>query len=88
MMSRKWTIKATAPSRAIAPVHLDIRYRGQLMEIQVQTRNQHLWQRVSELAAGQDIAIKYGGGHPQVARALLELSELAYRCDRGGQGLA
>ncbi len=43
--------------------------------------NHHLWQMVSEQAAGYDITIKYGGGHPEVIRALLELSELAYRCD-------
>ena len=79
--------KSDSPKSGYRAVHLDIRYRGQLMEIQVQTRNQHLWQRVSELAAGQDIAIKYGGGHPRVARALLELSELAYRCDLEGRDL-
>ena len=58
------------------------------MEIQVQTRNQHRWQLVSEEAASYDAAIKYGGGgRPEVGRALLELSDLAYQCDRTGQDL-
>ena len=39
------------------------------MEIQVQTRNQFRWQQTAERAAGYDVAIKYGGGHPAVAQA-------------------
>ncbi len=73
--------KSTSPKFGYRAVHLDIRYRGQLMEIQVQTRNQFRWQQVSERAAGYDISIKYSGGRPEVIQALLELSELAYRCD-------
>ena len=73
--------KSDDPKFGYRAVHLDIRYRGQLMEVQVQTRNQHRWQMVSELAAGYDISIKYGGGNPEVTRALQELSELAWRCD-------
>ncbi len=73
--------KSDSPKFGYRAVHFDIRYRGQLMEIQVQTRNQFRWQQVSEQAAGYDISIKYGGGHPGVVQALLELSELAYRCD-------
>lgn len=44
--------KSDSPKFGYRAVHFDIRYQGQLMEIQVQTRNQHLWQMVSELAAG------------------------------------
>ncbi len=73
--------KSASPKFGYRAVHLDIRYHGQLMEIQVQTRNQFRWQQVSERAAGYDISIKYGGGRPEVIQALLELSELAYRCD-------
>ena len=73
--------KSDDPKFGYRAVHFDIRYRGQLMEIQVQTRNQFRWQQVSEQAAGYDISIKYGGGHPEVIQALQELSELAYRCD-------
>lgn len=73
--------KSDNPRFGYRAVHFDIRYRGVNIEIQVQTRNQNLWQGVSEQAAGYDIAIKYGGGHPAVSRALLELSELAWRCD-------
>ena len=73
--------KSDDPKFGYRAVHLDIRYQGQLMEIQVQTRNQFRWQQVSELAAGFDMTIKYGGGNPYVAQALLELSELAYECD-------
>lgn len=79
--------KSDSPKFGYRAVHLDIRYRGQLMEIQVQTRNQNQWQLVSEAAASHDAAIKYGGGNPDVARALLELSDLAYQCDRVVQDL-
>ena len=79
--------KSDSPKSGYRAVHLDIRYRGRLMEIQVQTRNQHLWQLVSEQAAGYDVGIKYGGGHPTVRRALEELSEKAWQCDREGIGL-
>ena len=76
--------KSDNPRFGYRAVHLDIRYLGQLMEIQVQTRNQHLWQMVSELAAGYDISIKYGGGRPEVSRVLQDLSELAWRYDLEG----
>lgn len=76
--------KSESPKSGYRAVHLDIRYRGRLLEIQVQTRNQRRWQQVSEVAAGYDVAIKYGGGNPDVAQALLELSELALQCDRDG----
>lgn len=79
--------KSDSPKFGYRAIHLDIRYRGQLMEIQVQTLNQNQWQLVSEDAASYDVAIKYGGGHPEVGRALLELSDLAYQCDRVGQNL-
>ena len=79
--------KSNNPKSGYRAVHLDIRYHGRLVEIQVQTRNQHLWQLVSEQAAGYDANIKYGGGHPAVQRALLELSEKAWQYDRDGIGL-
>ena len=79
--------KSDSPKFGYRAVHFDIRYRGQLMEIQVQTRNQHLWQMVSELAAGYDISIKYGGGLREVNRVLQDLSELAWRCDLEGTEL-
>ncbi|MCY4557502.1 MAG: RelA/SpoT domain-containing protein [Chloroflexi bacterium] len=79
--------KSDRPKFGYRAVHFDIRYRGQLMEIQVQTRNQHLWQMVSEMAAGYDISIKYGGGLQEVNRALQDLSELAWRCDLEGTEL-
>ena len=80
--------KSDSPKFGYRAVHLDIRYQGQLMEIQVQTRNQFRWQQVSEYAAGSDVAIKYGGGLPEVGQALLELSELAYQCDLDGVELS
>lgn len=79
--------KSESPKSGYRAVHLDIRYQGRLLEIQVQTRNQRRWQQVSEVAAGYDVAIKYGGGNPDVAQALLELSELALQCDRDGVAL-
>ena len=79
--------KSDSPKFGYRAVHFDIRYRGQLMEIQVQTRNQHRWQMVSELAAGYDISIKYGGGLQEINRALQDLSELAWRCDLEGTEL-
>ena len=80
--------KSDSPKFGYRAVHFDIRYRGQLMEIQVQTRNQFRWQQVLEQAAGYDISIKYGGGHPAVNEALLELSELAWQCDLAGIDLS
>ncbi len=79
--------KSDNPKFGYRAIHLDIRYQGQLMEIQVQTRNQHRWQLVSEQAAGYDISIKYGGGRSDVNQALQELSELAWRCDLKGVDL-
>lgn len=79
--------KSDDPKFGYRAVHLDIRYGEMFAEVQVQTRNQHLWQTVSEQAAGYDISIKYGGGHPEVIRALLELSELAWQCDVAGTEL-
>ena len=79
--------KSDSPKFGYRAVHFDIRYHGQLMEIQVQTRNQHLWQMVSELAAGYDMSVKYGGGRAEVNRALRDLSELAWRCDLEGVAL-
>ena len=80
--------KSDSPKFGYRAVHFDIRYRGQLMEIQVQTRNQFRWQQVSEQAAGYDISIKYGGGRPAVNEALLELSELAWQSDLAGIDLS
>ena len=77
--------KSDDPKFGYRAVHLDIRYRGQLMEIQVQTRNQFRWQQVSERAAGYDVSIKYGGGSREVGQALLELSELGYQHDLDGE---
>ena len=79
--------KSNDPKFGYRAVHLDIRYGAIFAEVQVQTRNQHLWQMVSELAAGYDIAIKYDGGHPAVAQTLLELSELGWGCDIAGTEL-
>lgn len=79
--------KSDDPKFGYRAVHLDIRYGEIYAEIQAQTRNQHLWQTVSEQVAGYDISIKYGGGHPEVGRALLDLSELAWQCDVAGTEL-
>ena len=79
--------KSDDPKFGYRAVHLDLRYGEIYAEVQVQTRNQHLWQTVSEEAAGYDISIKYGGGHPEVGRALLDLSELAWQCDVAGTEL-
>ena len=79
--------KSDSPKFGYRAVHLDVRHQGKLVEIQVQTGNQHLWQMVSELSAGYDVSIKYGGGLPEVSQALQELSELAWRCDLDGTDL-
>ena len=76
--------KSENPRFGYRAVHLDISYQGRLMEIQVQTRNQFRWQQTAERAAGYDVAIKYGSGHPAVAQALRDLSEMAWRCDLAG----
>ena len=79
--------KSDDPKFGYRAAHLDIRYGEIYAEVQVQTRNQHLWQAVSEQVAGYDISIKYGGGHPEVSRALLDLAELAWQCDVAGTEL-
>ena len=75
------------PMLGYRAVHLDIRYREIYAEVQVQTRNQHLWQTVSEQAAGYDISIKYGGGHPQVRSALPGQFRQIQQCDVAGREL-
>ncbi len=79
--------KSDDPKFGYRAVHLDIGYRETRAEIQVQTRNQHRWQMISEQAAGYDLAIKYGGGRPEVVQALLQLSEMAWQCDIAGTEL-
>ena len=82
--TRELDDKSENPRFGYRAVHLDISYQGRLMEIQVQTRNQFRWQQTAERAAGYDVSIKYGGGHPAVAQALRDLSEMAWRCDLAG----
>ena len=73
--------KSNNPKFGYRAIHIDIKYENYPVEIQLQTRNQALWQMVSETAAGLDIEIKYGGGKPAAIEALLNLSETAFQCD-------
>jgi ppGpp synthetase/RelA/SpoT-type nucleotidyltranferase len=53
-------------------------------ELQIRTRNQHRWARLSEAVATRlDSEVKYGGGPESVRRALLLFSEAGAELDEG-----
>jgi ppGpp synthetase/RelA/SpoT-type nucleotidyltranferase len=63
------------PSHGYRAVHVIIPTAERLVEIQVRTREQHLWAELSEkLADVVDPAIKYGGGPEEIRTSLLEHS--------------
>lgn len=65
------------PSHGYRAVHVVVKYRGKLIEIQVRTVLQHLWAEQSEkLSDIFDSAIKYGGGGEDIQKGLTELSLL------------
>ena len=63
------------PSHGYRAVHLIVRHRGKLVEIQVRTSLQHAWTELSEKFADLvDPAIKYGAGDPKDQELLIEYS--------------
>jgi ppGpp synthetase/RelA/SpoT-type nucleotidyltranferase len=63
------------PSHGYRAVHVVVKHRGKLIEIQVRTSLQHLWAELSEKFS--DIvnpAIKYGGGDEDYQELLIDTS--------------
>lgn len=78
--------KSDNPKFGYRAVHFDIRYRGVNIEIQVQTRNQNLWQGVSERAGVRhrhQVWRRPSRSKPCVAGIV----RLAWRCDVAGAEL-
>ena len=71
------------PSHGYRAVHVIVRHRGKLVEIQVRTALQHLWAELSEkLADLIDPAIKYGGGGENRPYVLDKTSEMVARTEK------
>jgi ppGpp synthetase/RelA/SpoT-type nucleotidyltranferase len=69
--------RRAVPSYGYRAVHVIVPASGQLIEIQVRSRLQHLWAELSEKYS--DVfgpAIKYGGGREVVRRMLMSASEM------------
>ena len=64
------------PSYGYRAVHVIVRQRGKLIEIQVRTALQHIWAEQSEkLSDLVDPAIKYGGGNEEIHKLLMGSSD-------------
>lgn len=75
------------PSNGYRAVHVIVRERDRLVEVQVRTRLQHLWAQCCEnLSDWVDPSIKYGGGPASVVDALLSTSELIAGIETYGEG--
>lgn len=65
------------PSHGYRAVHAIVMTQRRLVEIQIRTREQHLWAELSEkLSDVVDPALKYGGGPTATRETLLEYSRL------------
>lgn len=73
------------PHSGYRAVHVVIRRDDRFVEVQVRTRNQREWARLSELATAYDSTVKYGGGDDGIRQALDNLSDVYWACDRTGQ---
>ncbi len=73
------------PHSGYRAVHVVIRRDEKFVEVQVRTRNQREWARLSELATAYDSSVKYGGGDCGIRRALDDLSDVYWACDRTGE---
>jgi ppGpp synthetase/RelA/SpoT-type nucleotidyltranferase len=63
------------PSHGYRAVHVIVKHRGKLVEVQVRTSLQQVWAELSEkLSDVIDPAIKYGRGDESLVNALLESS--------------
>lgn len=72
------------PHSGYRAVHVVIRRDGKLVEVQVRTRSQREWARLSELATAYDSTVKYGGGDDTVRQALDDLSATYWEYDQAG----
>ena len=81
---RAYDIRET-PHSGYRAVHVVIRREDRFVEVQVRTRSQREWARLSELATAYDATVKYGGGEDAVRRALDALSELYWSYDQAGE---
>lgn len=71
------------PSHGYRAVHLVVSAKNRLVEIQVRTREQHLWAEISEkLSDVVDPALKYGGGPNESRELLLEYSAMVADVER------
>ncbi|MSP96408.1 MAG: hypothetical protein EXR29_04100 [Betaproteobacteria bacterium] len=65
------------PSHGYRAVHVVARIDEMPVEVQVRTTLQHVWAELSEKSADMfDVALKYGGGPPEVRKTLDEYSAL------------
>jgi putative GTP pyrophosphokinase len=69
--------RRASPSYGYRAVHVIASAHNRLVEIQVRTREQHLWAELSEkLSDVVDRAVKYGGGPDSTRASLLNYSQL------------
>ena len=80
---RAYDIRET-PHSGYRAVHVVVRQGDKFVEVQVRTRNQRHWARLSELATAYDSTVKYGGGNPALRQALDELSAAYWGYDQAG----
>lgn len=77
------------PSHGYRAVHLIVRCKGKLIEIQVRTEFQHLWAELSEkLSDVVDSTIKYGGGNVSIRNILSEATRLVVLQEANDRALA
>ena len=81
---RAYDIRET-PHSGYRAVHVVVRRGDKFVEVQVRTRNQRQWARLSELATSYDSTVKYGGGDPAIRQALDTLSESYWAYDQAGE---
>ena len=74
-----------APHSGYRAVHVVVRRDAKLVEVQVRTRNQRRWARLSELATSYDSSVKYGGGDTAIRQALDDLSDAYWAYDQAGE---
>ena len=73
------------PHSGYRAVHVVIRREDKFVEVQVRTRSQREWARLSELATAYDSSVKYGGGDDAVRQALDDLSAAYWEYDQAGE---
>lgn len=73
------------PHSGYRAVHVVVRYGVKFVEVQVRTRNQRRWARLSELATAYDSTVEYGGGEAAVRQALDDLPDAYWVYDQAGE---